>query len=99
MPVSLDVSPPDVAMSNMIEHAWSRMSASVRNGPATTCVVRAVEVWDGALSSKVLEGSLDCVDLPVARKTLKRTGSLAHDVANLSKELVDLVAFGACKHR
>lgn len=99
MPASLDVSPPDVAMSNMIEHAWSRMSPSVRTGPGTTCVLRAVEVWDGVLSSKVLDGSLDCVDLPVARKRLKRTNSRGNDVANLSKELVDLVAFNGCKHR
>ncbi len=99
MPVSLDVSPPDIAMSNMIEHAWSRMQSSVRTGPATTCVVRAVEVWDGAQGKKVIEGSLDCVDLPVAHKTMTRTKSLANDVANVAKELVDGVAFDACKQR
>jgi hypothetical protein len=99
MPVSLDVSPPDIAMSNMIEHAWSRMQASARTGPATTCVVRAVEVWDGAQSKKVIEGSLDCADLPVARKTLARTSSLANDVANVAKALVDTVAFDGCKQR
>ena len=99
MPASLDVAPPDLAMSNMIEHAWSTMSSSVRTGPATTCVVRAVEVWDGNVSSRVLEGSLDCVNLQVAKKTLRRTTSLGNDVANLAKELVDLVAFDACKHR
>lgn len=97
LPSALEVSPRDVAMSKMIEHAWSTMSPSLRTAPPTRCTLRAVEVWQG--SSKALEGSLACEGLPVGKKILLRTGSRANDVANLAKELVDRVAFDGCKYR
>jgi hypothetical protein len=99
LPVSLEVSPADVGMSNMIEHAWSRLSPSVRTGPATTCVVRAIQSYDGGSGKRTIAGTLTCEGLGTSKKTLARSSSLESDVADMAKELIDQVAFDACKYR
>ena len=95
LPSSLAVEP-TVPMGRMIEHAWTTLPASTRTGPAATCTLRASTGKDEH-GRDVMNGHLACSDLRDSVSSVPIGRDLDTAAPNLASELVNTLAFDACK--